>query len=123
MVVRTANRILIHMSKLRLYPGRVEPLIVQDLAHRVAEAVPCQSPLISKQLNHLINAFLRYRLCPIISPYKYQRIHAGNRPQRLKQLHNLFRQLNDMGPFHLHHLMRDLPETLLKVDILPTRKA
>ena len=74
MVVRPTNRILIDMRKLGFNPCRIEPFLVQNRTHRVAETMPRYLPRVSNPLKHLINTRFAHCFAGIIPPRKHQRI-------------------------------------------------
>lgn len=91
MVVSATDAVLIHMGKLRLNPGRVIALLMQDSAHGVAEAMASQPPLVTQQLDDLIDAFLADWLTLIVPTNEHQGIASSDRLERAEQLNNLRR--------------------------------
>lgn len=87
-------------------PCRIEPFLMQNRTHRVAEAMPRYLPRVSNPLEHLINTRFTHRLAGIISPWEYQWILPSHHFELLYDFQRLGTKGDKMGPFHLHTLGR-----------------
>lgn len=98
---------------------RIEPFLMQNRTHRVAETMPRYPPRISNPLEHLIYTRFAHRFTGIIPSKKHKRILPRHHFELLYDFQRLGREGHQVRPFHLHTLCRYFPHRFFKIKLTP----